>query len=228
MIVTIVNCGQPGTGESLAENLAVLRARCGHKAVLVDAGPGQACQAWGIERAHSCLPAPAIRTLRGHAASTGLEALLARFRDVVIVTDHCTDHECRWALIAAQVAIVALAPECADIDTHYELIARLNHARMFKPGLRVLFVAVQTENRAAPLDTCAMRAYVSQVMAAGLARTVLHLPALLHGADGPGRCACDIENSTGAAEMAALYREVYETAPEAPPLRLGLKFSLNH
>lgn len=37
------------------------------------------------------------------------------------------------------------------------------------------------------------------------------------GADLPGRCACDFESSAGAAEMAALYEEVYRASSAASP-----------
>jgi hypothetical protein len=87
---------------------------------------------------------------------------------------------------------------------------------MFNPGLRVLFVTAGGENDPAPQALAAVRAYAAQVMSAGIAGPILHLPALLWGADVPGRCACDIESSTGAAEMTALYEEVYRASSAAP------------
>ena len=217
MIITVVNCASPGLGSVVAENLALLRARAGSKVLLLDAGPGQDCEQWRAARVRARLrPASNVRTLRGFGCAAQLERLRADFRDIVIATDGCGDHDCRWALIAAQVAVVPLASDHADIDAHYECIARLNSARMFNPGLRVLFVTMTGEHAPAPLEMCAVRAYVGQVLSAGLAGTVLHLPALAWGADGPGRCACDTESSTGAAELAALYGEVYRTSPTSP------------
>ena len=86
-------------------------------------------------------------------------------------------------------------------------VARLNGARMFNPGLRVLFVAVGGERDPAEHDLRAVRACAAQVISAGVAATIVHLPALLWGANDPGRCAGDVNSSTGAAEMAALLEQ---------------------
>lgn len=214
MIVTIADCAQPGAGALVAENLALLRAREGRKPLLLDASAAQACEHWGAERLRAGLGcAPVTRALHGLGCGAELEGLRAQFRDIVIATDGCRGAECRWALVAAQVALVPLAPACADVDARYDLIARLNNARMFNPGLRVLFVTVAEAQARTAGDACAVRKYAAQVMSAGVARTVLHLPALPGGATAPGHCACDIESSTGAAEMAALYGEVYRSGP---------------
>ena len=217
MIVTIVHTALPAAGAQLAENLALLRGRRGRKVLLLDASPERMCYRWGLDRVRSRLrPALASRTVSGSDLPGELERQLARFDDIVIDTAG-GGPECRSALIAAQVALVPLTPEHADIDARYDLIARLNSARMFNPGLRVLFVTAGGENDPAPQASAAMRAYAAQVMSAGVAATILHLPALLWGADVPGRCASDIESSTGAAEMTALYEEVYRASSAAPP-----------
>lgn len=217
MIVTIIHTALPAAGAQLAENLALLRGRRGRKVLLLDASPERMCERWSLERARSRLrPALATRTVSGSALPGELERQLARFDDIVIDTAG-GGPEGRCALIAAQVALVPLAPEHADIDARYDLIAQLNSARMFNPGLRVLFVTTGGENDPAPQASAAMRAYAAQVMSAGVAATILHLPALVWGSDVPGRCTCDIESSTGAAEMAALYEEVYRASSAAPP-----------
>jgi chromosome partitioning protein len=175
MIVTIVHAALPASGAQLASQLARLRAGHGRDVVLLDA-----------DRA------------RGGGLSEALERLLAR-RDDVVIDAGGDGPACRSALIAAQVALVPLTPDQADVDARYSLIARLNHARMFNPGLRVLFVTVGGASDPAPHAPCAMRAYAAQVMSAGVAATALHLPAFCNAAD-----------------MAALYEEVYQ-APHALP-----------
>lgn len=213
MIVTIANCAPEEAAGLVAENLALLRALGGRKVLLLDATTRQACAQWAAERERQRLaPTLAAHAVRGFGLPEALERLYPRFQDVVIDSDGGNGHECRSALIMANVAVVPLSPEQADVDARYGLIARLNSARMFNPGLRVLFVTAGREHDPAPRELCAMRSYASQVMAAGVAGTVLHLPALLWGADRPGGCASDIESSTGAAEMAALYQEVYRTS----------------
>jgi len=215
MIVTVANCAPADIGALVAENMAVLHARTGRKMLVLDASRRQACARWGAERARSRLrPVVATRAVRGSGFSEELERLQARYHDVAIVVDTDGDNglECRCALIAAHVALVPLTPEHTDVDTSYELIARLNSARMFNPGLRVLFVAVGGEHDPASGELSAMRAYAARVMSAGMAATILHLPALRWGADSSGRCASDIDSSAGAAETVALHEEVYRTA----------------
>ena len=213
MILAIAKCAPAATGALMAENMALLGVRRGRKALLLDASRRQGCARWGEARARSRLhPAVATRTVRGNGFSGELERLQARYPDIVIHTDCDDGLECRCALIAAHVALVPLAPGHAGVDARRALIARLDSARMFNPGLRVLFVAVGDERDPLPGDLDAVRAHAAQVRSAGMAATILHLPALLWGADVPGRCAVDIESSTGAAEMTALYEEVCRAA----------------
>ena len=228
MIVTIVHTALPAVGAQLAENLALLRGRRGRrKVLLLDASPERLCERWGLDRARSHLrPSVASRTVSGSDLPGELERQLARFDDIVIDTAG-GGPECRCALIAARVALVPLAAEHADIDARYDLIAQLNGARMFNPGLRVLFVTAGGENDPAPQASAAMRAYAAQVMSAGVAGTILHLPALQWGADIPGRCVCDIDSSTGAAEMTALYEEVYRASSAAAPAQRARSFYKN-
>ncbi len=213
MIVTIATHAPTDAAGLVAENLALLRARSGRKVLLLDATSRQSCRQWATERERLRLgPRLTARTVRGFGLSDELEQLYPHFGDVVIDTDGGSGHECRAALIMAQIAVVPLAPDQADVGNRYDLIARLNSARMFNPRLRVLFVTAGSECDPAPRELRAMRAYAAQVMAGGVAGTILHLPALLWGASRPGRCASDIESSTGAAEMAALYEEVFQAA----------------
>jgi chromosome partitioning protein len=204
MIVTIVNCAPPAAGPLVAENIAVLSARRGRKVLLLDATRRQACGRWGAERARARLHPPvAARAAHGSGFAGDLERVLPHYDDIVIDTDADDGLACRSALIAAHVALVPLAPEHAGSAP----IARLNGARMFNPGLHVLFVAVGGELDPAEHDLRAVRACAAQVMSAGVVAAVVHLPALLWGAIGPGRCAGDINGSAGATGMAALLEQ---------------------
>jgi hypothetical protein len=82
---------------------------------------------------------------------------------------------------------------------------------MFNPGLRVLFVTIGGAHDPGPAALCAMRAYAAQVMSAGVADTVLHLP--------------DFRST---AEMAALYEEVYQASHASPLLRRRTPFASAH
>lgn len=208
MIVTIVHAALPAAGAQLAANLALLRGRHGRQVSLLDASPERTCARWGLDRARSRLrPAVVARAVSGGSFADALERLASHHHDVVIDTDGADSPDCRRALIAARVALVPLVAEHADGGR--DLVKRLANARMFNPGLRVLFVAAGGERDPAPAAWAAMRAFADQVPAAHVAATIVHLPALQWGADVPGRCASDIDGSAGAAEMAALYAEVY-------------------
>lgn len=93
---------------------------------------------------------------------------------VLVDTEGRDSAESRAALIAARLAVVPLKPDQADLSTRYQLIARLNAARMFNPGLRVLFVLVGGAGEPTDAERAAVRAYVAQVMSATLASTVIH------------------------------------------------------
>lgn len=179
MIVSVFGPANAGIGTQVARNLAVLRARVARKILLVDASPAQASWRWAAERAREGLrPAVTVETLRGTGCGARLERLLPRDTDAIIDTDGCGAHDCRWALIAARIALVPLAPDDADIERCYAWIAALNSAHMFNPGLQVLFATVAGDRHPSLAQLRALRLYASQVMAARLATTTLRLPAL--------------------------------------------------
>lgn len=190
MIVAIAN-QNGGAGKTvIANNLALLRTRSGRKVMLVDTDPKALSCAWCSELAAAGVqPRVVARAITGRTLVTDLEMLRTRYNDIVIDTEGRDTVESRAALIAARLVVVPVTPEQADLTSQYKLIARLNSARMFNPGLRVLFVLVADH----PSDDqrAAVRAYTARVMSATLANTVIH--------------------SQAPADMDALYREVFFT-----------------
>ncbi|MDL2355581.1 MAG: cobyrinic acid ac-diamide synthase [Pseudomonadota bacterium] len=171
MIIAIAD--QCGTcGAAIGASLAQLRVRSARKVLLV-----------GADKTHR--PAPGGRSL-----SAELEHLVTRYDDIVIDTDGL-DTPGRTALIAARLAIVPIHADEVDLERDYPLIARLNAARMFNPGLRVLFVAAAGQADPSAAEMLRIRTYVAQVMAATLFATVIH--------------------QHGAADIAALYDTVFAT-----------------
>lgn len=213
MIVAIA--GQPldTVASALAANLAVLRRRAGAHVLLVDAGRRQADRAWLAARAAARLsPRPQVLAMSGYGFGERLDQTVAHYDDVLIDAGDCAGHECRSALIAAQVALVPIAPRDADPARAYDLIARLNAARMFNPGLRVLFAAVAD---AADDDVgaalAAVRAYAAEVMSGHVAAAVLARGALLDPGH-PGRCACDSAGCAVAQQLDGLSLEIFGSA----------------
>ncbi|MQA40538.1 AAA family ATPase [Rugamonas aquatica] len=190
MIVAIAN-QSGGAGKTIvANNLALLRARAGRKVMLVDTDPKAAASSWCSELAAAGVrPRVATRAITGRSLVEDLEQLRNRYNDIVIDTEGRDTAESRAALIAARLVVVPVTPMQVDLSTQYQLIARLNAARMFNPGLRVLFVLVGGDAEPTAGERAAVRAYVSRVMSATLANTVVH--------------------GQAPADMDALYREVF-------------------
>jgi chromosome partitioning protein len=122
---------------------------------------------------------------------SGLESLQSHYNDIFIDTEGCDTLDSRSALIAARLAVVPIHVDEVDLVRQYKLIDRLNSARMFNPGLRVVFVIVGGAADPSREELAAVRAYVAQVMSATLAGTVIHAPGAM------------------AADMGVLYREVF-------------------
>jgi chromosome partitioning protein len=192
MIVAIAN-QNGGAGKTIiANNLALLRTRSGRKVMLVDTDPRGASCAWcGELAAAGVQPRVAARAITGRTLVHDLELLRTRYNDIVIDTEGRDTAESRAALIAARLVVVPVTPDQADLSSQYKLIARLNCARMFNPGLRVLFVLVAEDP--SEVERATVRAYAARVMSATLASTILH---------GQGQAPADMD---------ALYREVFFT-----------------
>lgn len=191
MIIAIAN-QSGGSGKTLvASYLALLRARAGRKVLLLDADPKQSAMAWNCECiAAGIQPRVPARPMRGRDVPAELEVLRRYYNDIVIDTEGRDTVQSRAALIAARLVLVPVSAEQADLASQYQLIARLNSARMFNPGLRVLFVACCGCQGPENEQLAAIRAYASRVMSASLACTVIH-------------------KDKAADEMPCLYREVF-------------------
>lgn len=207
---------------ALAANLAVLRTRSGSRMCLLDIDPARSVYRWGCERNEAGQgPALASLALPARAPADGIDRIAASYSDLLIHTGACSGQDSRSAMLSARLVVVPLAPAGYDLDTNYALVAELNGARMFNPSLKVLFVMLADGAEPGALEWARARLYVHEVMSATLATTVLHL----HGAGqyGQGRCVCDAEtcDPEAAAELHALYREVYAQHAATSPISIA-------
>jgi len=213
MIIAIVN--QHGTPERtvVARNLAVLRARSGRRVCLMTTAAGTDSD-WCNDRSSAGVrPWIDTRHVGSRAVETRLAALRPLFNDILIDAGARDTDGCRCVLAASRLVVVPVRGGALDLDLQYRLLARLNGARVLNPGLRVLFVAVSGPAGPDANERAAVLAHVSRVQNATLASTILHAPADFNY--GLGRCVSDAAacDPDAAAEMQALYDEVYAALP---------------
>jgi chromosome partitioning protein len=215
MIIAIVNQHSSPERTVVARNLAVLRARSGRRVCLMTTA-GNGNSDWSGERSHAGVQ-PWIEThqVGSRAVKTRLAALRPLFDDILIDAGTRDTDGCRCVLAESRLVVVPVRSGAPELDLQYRLLARLNGARTFNPAMRVLFVAVSGATGPGTGERAAVLAHVARVDDATLAGTVLHAPAAFD--DGPGRCVSDATtcDPDAAADMRALYNEVYPAA--APP-----------
>lgn len=213
MIIAIVNQHSSPDRTVVARNLAVLRARSGRRVCLMTTDATRDGD-WCEQRSSNGVrPWIDTRQVGSRSVKTRLAALRPLFNDILIDAGTRDTEQCRCVLAAARLVVVPVRGSAIDLDSQYRLLARLNAARAFNPAMRVLFVAVSSPAGPTPDERAAVLAHVARVQDALLATTVLHAPAAFDY--GSGRCVCDAETCDphAAAEMHALYDEVYAPLP---------------
>lgn len=210
MIVAIVNQHGHADRATVARNLAVLRARSGRKVCLVAADTPRGAAGWCTERSTAGVqPWIGTRTVNSRSVKEKLAALRPLFNDILLDAGARDTPACNCILTAARLVVVPVHGAAIDLASQYALLARIKAARAFNPGLRVLFVMVTEPGEPAAHELAAVLAHVARVEGASLAATVLHAPSAHEY--GAGRCVCDAATCDPelAAEMQALYDEVY-------------------
>lgn len=208
MIIAIAGQGDSPAAALITQNLALLRARAGRRVLLVDTDPQHALCRWAGQRFEDGLkPNILAEYVPGGDLGVRVDYLQRRCHDLLLHVGSRAGAAGRAALIAARTVVVPLTPGQVDLDGQYQLIARLNAARMFNPGLRVLFVVMGGCTDPSEEEMAAVRRYVAHVMSASLAGTVIHT----QGVSCEGLCVCEApeRDARAAAEMKELYRAVF-------------------
>ncbi|MBD8627831.1 hypothetical protein IFT64_12920 [Oxalobacteraceae sp. CFBP 8753] len=225
MIIAIVNQHSSPERTVVARNLAVLRAQSGRRVCLMTTA-GNGDSDWSEERSDAGVQ-PWIEThqVGSRAVKTRLAALRPLFDDILIDAGTRDTDGCRCVLAESRLVVVPLRGGALELDLQYRLLARLHGARTFNPAMRVLFVAVSGGGGPDVSERAAVLAHVARVDDATLADTVLHAPAARDY--GPGRCVSDAItcDPDAAAELRALYDEVY---PPPAPLAFAVQAQMRH
>lgn len=225
MIIAIVNQHSSLERTVVARNLAVLRAQSGRRVCLMTTA-GNGNSDWSEERSQAGVQ-PWIEThqVGSRAVRTRLAALRPLFDDILIDAGTRDTDGCRCVLAESRLVVVPVRGCALELDLQYRLLARLNGARTFNPAMRVLFVAVSGAAGPGVSERAAVLAHVARVDDATLTETVLHAPAAPDY--GPGRCVSDAAtcDPDAAAELRALYDEVY---PPVAPLAFAVQAQMRH
>lgn len=228
MIIALVNQHGNPDRTVIARNLAVLRARSGRRVCLMNSGAAPVDGDWGEQRSAAGLrPWIDTRQVGSRAVKARLSSLRPLFNDILVDAGTRDTEECRCVLASARLVLVPVRGNAIDLDCQYRLLHRLNAARAFNPQMHVLFVAVAGAAGLGEDERAAVLAHVARVRDARLAATVLHAPDAFDY--GPGRCLCDAEtcDPDAAAQMHALYDEVYAPQP-APACVLQAQMGAAH
>jgi chromosome partitioning protein len=218
-----------GVGKStLATNLATCFHRAGHKTLLVDADYQGTARTWA-SMAKDASDIPPVVAMDARNILKDLPRVGADYEIVVIDTPARLGKEARAAMLSADLVLIPVGPEPADVWALDETIDVLEEARALEPELRARVVF----NRA---DSTSLSALVErkladfgiEVLAATLGNRVVVGKAMLNGSG----VASYAPTSDAATEMMALFkavRKILQTpitddAPEprpAPPTSSG-------
>ena len=163
MIVAIAN-RMCGGSEAIMRALTAMRMGSGRKVLLLDAAPASEPEVQ--------LGAPPAHIGGATTLQATMAACVADYDDVLIDTSGRDPSAQHAAMLCARKVVVPVRVDQVDLERQYPLIARLNAARMFNPGLAVLFVCVADQGYPSRAQLAQVRAYVGQVMSASLVGTV--------------------------------------------------------
>lgn len=214
MIIAIANENDGAEKSILASSLAALRAVAGRKVLLIDADPCKLSLTWSSKRdAAGVRPKVSACAISGKGLQPELENLIPRYDDIVIDTEGRDCLASRSALVAARIIIIPVRTGQIDPANQKKLIKRLETARIFNPGLRVLFVINRMHTSPSMEDFVAARAFAAKIMSATLADTVIQERTALHEAFDRGLCISEYRpiDEHAIAGMIDFYREVFES-----------------
>jgi len=213
MIVAFLN-QKGGVGKTtLALNLAGEWARQGKRVTLIDADPQGSALDWSQQRARE--RAPRLFGVVGLARDTLHREAPELARDVdhvVIDGPPRVAGLMRSALLATDLVLIPVQPSPLDGWASAEMLALLNEARIYRPGVAARFV----------LNRCGARTVIARETAETLAdhdppvlRTAIGQRVIYADAAQSGRLAFEIDDDGLAA------REIAALASEIEQLRIG-------
>ena len=120
LMVVLVGGLKGGSGKTtVATNLAVLRAKAGHRVLLVDADRQGTASDFSSLRSENLAGAVGytVKQLSGREVRSETRRILDRFDDVIVDTNGQDEDSQRAGLLVADVLLVPLAPRAFDLWT---------------------------------------------------------------------------------------------------------------
>lgn len=162
----VVGNEKGGTGKTtVSVNLAALAVAAGHDTLLVDADPGQQSAArWAARRREMHPNAPQVRcvSLTGRGLRVELEDLARRYQTIVVDTGAEDSPELRAAATVADVLVIPVQPDSADVWTLPTMEAVAEKAASLNEKLRTLVVVNRVPYQAADPVLEEVRAWMAE------------------------------------------------------------------
>lgn len=213
MIISIAaaSCGIEKT--IFACNLATQRTLSGHRTLLIDGDSQKSAMLWNIQRCEAGIrPQQPTRAITAKGLLPELENLSPRYKDIVIDAETRDCLASRSALIAASKLVILVRPEDFGKERQDAIAQRIETARLCNPGLQVQVVVIAEPSAFSDWDQRNVHAFAARIPAATLINTIIHPTMAMHHSFSTGMSIpeyCRPEDPVKA-EMATLYREVFE------------------
>jgi len=138
-MITLIASTKGGAGKStIATNLATAHALAGADVLLVDVDKQATARKWHSRRPEDV---PTVNIAQGSGNVTkALRDYTRRYAQVVVDAGGAATPELASAAAVANLVVVPVRPSIADIDAFHDLLAVLETAQGFNPGMRVVAV----------------------------------------------------------------------------------------
>ena len=230
-MIILIGGEKGGTGKStLAVNLAALRMLSGRDVLLVDADSQGSANQWAALRGDNPnLPRVSCVQKLGKGLRGEIADLAGRYQDIVIDAGGRDSVELRSGLTVAEKAIIPIQPSQFDLFTLDTMDQLVGTAEAFNDRLWAGVLINRASTNAGVKTATDAQNFVAELPNLNIMASVIRERIAFQHASAQGQCVIeyDIERyrslpdyrrrayrSKAAAELTALYEEIFENRPE--------------